>query len=147
MDDTKVPPRKIKVVDRRQFTSDGDPRVKSPAAGTTENVDRTHHSTPEPPQEAKQQSCKSPSLPTSPAKRGDESSSRFVELVAMLASQAELLLVGAEGFPAQPEEAQRLIDYLGVLEKKTAGNLSEEESALFSNILYHVRAQYLERST
>lgn len=76
-----------------------------------------------------------------------DSSSRFVELVAMLASQAELLLVGAEGLPAQPVEAQRLIDYLGVLETKTSGNLTEEESRVISNILYHLRSLYLQKTS
>ena len=65
----------------------------------------------------------------------------------MLASQAELLLVGAEGLPAQPVEAQRLIDYLGVLETKTSGNLTEEESRAISNILYHLRSLYLQNSS
>jgi len=76
-----------------------------------------------------------------------EPTSRFVELVAMLAGQAELLMTGAEGLPAQPAEAQRLIDYLGVLETKTAGNLSDEERQVFSDILYHVRSLFLQKSS
>ena len=65
----------------------------------------------------------------------------------MLAGQAELLMVGAEGLPAQPEDAQRLIDYLGVIETKTAGNLSKEEGQVLSNILYHLRSLYLQKSS
>ena len=65
----------------------------------------------------------------------------------MLAGQAELLMIGAEGLPAQPADAQRLIDYLGVLETKTAGNLAEEEGKVLSNILYHLRSLYLQETS
>jgi len=70
-----------------------------------------------------------------------------LELVATLAGQAELLMVGAEDFPAQPSDAQRLIDYLGVLETKTAGNLSEKEGQVLSNILYQLRSLYLQKTS
>jgi uncharacterized membrane protein YgcG len=69
----------------------------------------------------------------------------FLELVAMLAGQAELLLVGAEDLPARPEEAQRMIDYLGVLEEKTAGRLADDEAKLLSSVLYQLRTFYLQR--
>lgn len=65
----------------------------------------------------------------------------------MLAGQAELLMVGAEGLPAQPADAQRLIDYLGVLETKTAGNLSKEEGQALSNILYQLRSLFIQKSS
>lgn len=63
----------------------------------------------------------------------------------MLAGQAELLLVGTDDFPAQPAEAQRVIDYLGALEKKTAGNLSAEEGKVLSTVLYQLRTYFLQR--
>ena len=63
----------------------------------------------------------------------------------MLAGQAELLLVGAENLPAQPAEGQRLIDYLGVLEEKTTGNLSDEEAKVLSSVLYQLRTFFLQR--
>jgi hypothetical protein len=67
-----------------------------------------------------------------------------LELVTMLASQAELLLVGAEDLPAQPAEGQRLINYLGVLEEKTAGNLSADETKILSTVLYQLRTFILQ---
>lgn len=146
MDETKVPPQKIKVVDRRKFTSDGDPRTESPASQDTNVTDRNIPPPPSPGQPAAE-SHQKPQTPSSPTGMPGDSSSRFVELVAMLASQAELLLVGAEGLPAQPVEAQRLIDYLGVLETKTSGNLTEEESRVISNILYHLRSLYLQKTS
>ena len=147
MDETKVPPRKIKVVDRRKFTSDGDPRAESAASRDTNAPDRTPPPSPEPPQTEAERTRQETQTPSAPKGRGDESSSRFLELVAMLAGQAELLMVGAEGLPAQPADAQRLIDYLGVLETKTAGNLSEEEGQVLSNILYHLRSLYLQKTS
>ena len=62
----------------------------------------------------------------------------------MLAGQAELLLVGAKDLPAQPEEGQRLINYLGVLEEKTAGNLAAEEAKILSTVLYQLRTFFLQ---
>jgi len=147
VDETKVPPRKIKVVDRRKFTSDGDPRSESPAPRATTTADRAPPPTPDPPRPPVRQT-RGENPNSSPPEEGarDKPSSRFVELVVMLAGQAEILLVGAEGLPAQPAEAQRLIDYLGVLETKTAGNLSDEENKILSNILYELRSMFLEKS-
>ncbi len=72
------------------------------------------------------------------------STNDFLELVAMLAHQAELLVLGAEGFPAQPAEARRLIDYLGALEEKTSGNLSAEESKILSDIIFQLRTLFVQ---
>lgn len=136
---------KIKVVDRRKFSSDGDPLEAT--ASTTETIAETP--TPEAPPEdpisepAKPASESGPATPT-PQNHG-QPSQLFLELVTMLAGQAELLLVGAEDLPAQPAEAQRMINYLGVLEEKTAGNLSEDEAKLLSGLLYQLRTFYLQR--
>ena len=46
---------------------------------------------------------------------------------------------------AQPAEAHRMINYLGVLEEKTAGNLSDDEVKLLSSLLYQLRTFYLQR--
>ena len=111
---------KIKVVDRRKFSSDGDPlETGAPAAETT---------APEaPPEDLVSETAVPPPEPgpaTPAPEHHGQPSQMFLELVTMLAGQAELLLVGADDLPAQPAEAQRMINYLGVLEEKTAGNLS-----------------------
>jgi hypothetical protein len=62
----------------------------------------------------------------------------------MLAQNAELLLVGAEGLPAQPEEARHFIDILAALEAKTAGNLSPEEAAFLTDLVFQLRAAYVQ---
>jgi hypothetical protein len=70
-------------------------------------------------------------------------SEEFLELIAMLAQQAEIMMMGAEGLPAQPLQAKRLIDYLGAVETKTRGNLSTEESRLLSDLVFQLRTMYV----
>lgn len=154
MDEGNAPPPKIKVVDRRKFTVEGEERENSPSPdGDTlvgeDTVDQTSSQSPVP-DEAVSEVPQPPEAETvgefrPAADAGSESSPDFIELVLMLAQQAELLLVGGEGFPAQPAQAKRTIDYLGVLESKTQGNLSVEEGQVLSNIVYQLRAAYLQR--
>jgi hypothetical protein len=140
--ETKSEPPKIKVVDRRKFTVEGDPLVTpAPAAEAAAPAAA-------PPED----SAVEPNAPipepdpvTPPTESRGQPSQLFLELVTMLAGQAKLLLVGAEDLPAQPAEAQRLINYLGVLEEKTAGNLSDEEAKVMSSVLYQLRTFFLQR--
>ncbi len=55
-----------------------------------------------------------------------------------------MLLVGAEGLPAEPEQARRIIDYLAALESKTAGNVSPEEQQILANVLFQLRALFVQ---
>lgn len=142
MDETKSEPPKIKVVDRRKFSAEGEPL----------DTPEIHAETPEtaaPPGDASRKVEKPPAGPVPEAPKADgpgQPDARFLELLTMLATQAELLLVGTEEMPARPEEAQRVIDYLGVLEEKTAGNLSADEAQILSTVLYQLRTAYLQRT-
>jgi len=139
--ETRSEPPKIKVVDRRKFTAEGKPldtpgptaEAAAPASPPVVAVEEPETPMPE-----------STAAAPASAHRG-QSSQLFLELVTMLAGQAELLLVGAEGLPAQPEEAQRMINYLGELEEKTAGNLSADEAKLLASVLYQLRTFYLQK--
>lgn len=145
MGETKSEPPKIKVVDRRKFSADGNP-LETPAPRSEEVVEAAAPAPPpEEPVIESQAPVSEPAPVVPPAGNRPHPSREFLELVTMLAGQAELLLVGAEDLPAQPAEAQRVINYLGVLEKKTAGNLSEEESKVLSSVLYQLRTFYLQR--
>jgi hypothetical protein len=86
-----------------------------------------------------------PTPPSAPKSSASGSSRLFLELLTMIAGQAELLLVGAEGLPAQPDEARRLIDYLAVLEEKTKGNLSADEARALSSVVFQLRTFFLQR--
>lgn len=140
MDEPKSEPPKIKVVDRRKFTAEGDP-LDTAAPAVEPAVSEA------PPKEPDAKSAP-PTAETPPTVSSTEvpaqSSPLFLELVTMLASQAELLLVGAEDLPAQPAEGQRLINYLGVLEEKTAGNLSADEAKIMSTVLFQLRTFVLQ---
>jgi hypothetical protein len=47
--------------------------------------------------------------------------------------------------PAEPDQARRMIDYLAVLESKTAGNLSPEEAEVLSSVVFQLRALFIQR--
>lgn len=157
MEESKAPPEKIKVVDRRRFTDDGEPRQdvpppqEAPADVGTPGPDVT---IPEESATGSTDSAESGRQADEPgaesagsaqaAGRGTTTQGGFLELVAMLAHQAELLLLGAEGFAAQPAEARRLIDYLGALEEKTKGNLTSEEAHVLSNIIFQLRTLFVQ---
>ncbi len=154
MVEEKESPRTIKVVDRRWFTVEGDPRNDVPRkAEPTPDVEPPPVAGPDPARRA-------PAVPpsTQPAdppvatgavppfqpNRAATTSPVFVELVVTLAQQAELLLVGAEDVPAEPDEARRLIDYLAALESKTTGNLSPEEAQVLSSVVFQLRTMFIQ---
>ena len=142
--DEKNSPRPIKVVDRRKFTAAGDPREDSGAPRQKEDekdVADLGENTPQTPAAHAADDQVPPPPPTD-----IETSPVFLELIAMLAQQSELLLAGAEGLPAQPTEAKRLIDYLGAIEEKTHGNLSAEEARALSAFIFQLRTEFLQRT-
>jgi hypothetical protein len=73
----------------------------------------------------------------------------FETLISTMATQA-LFALGAIPDPrtgqasVSPELAQHHIDMLGVLEEKTQGNLSDEESKMLSQTLYELRQRYVQ---
>ena len=72
----------------------------------------------------------------------------FIELVNLIALQAAIGLGGYQGpggerIPPNPLAAKHHIDLLEVLEKKTAGNLNEEEKRILDGVLYELRMQYV----
>jgi hypothetical protein len=50
------------------------------------------------------------------------------------------------GPPANLDQARHLIDLLGILEQKTAGNLSSDEQQLLQQFLYALRLTFVEQS-
>jgi hypothetical protein len=75
----------------------------------------------------------------------------FATLLAELAMQASLFL-GEIPDPETNEpiedlnRAKYLIDELGVLEQKTAGNLTPDEERALKNILYELRMKYVRKA-
>ncbi len=76
---------------------------------------------------------------------------RFDLFISGLAMET-LIALGDMAHPATRKKsinlghAKYLIDLLGVLEEKTAGNLSVDEEQLFKDTLYQLRMRYLAKS-
>ena len=68
-----------------------------------------------------------------------------VEFIASFAADALGMVnhPGAEGRDVNPPLAKQCIDMLGTLQRKTRGNLSEEEQHFFELILSQLRMQYV----
>ncbi len=90
-----------------------------------------------------------PTEEAAPAQSGDESSALFAQLVLQQSNLAMMLL----GKVAHPETGQvirdidaakHFIDTLEMLEGKTKGNLSREESALLKQSLMSLRLAFVE---
>jgi len=119
---------RIKVVDRRWFTDDGDPRPDRPASA----------------QPLPARGAAEPPPPAATSAPAPTTSPEFIDLLQMIGGQAELMLTGAEGLPPHPDQARMLIDCLGALEVKTRGNLSPQESQILSNLLFHLRSLFVQ---
>ncbi|MEW6609445.1 MAG: DUF1844 domain-containing protein [bacterium] len=73
----------------------------------------------------------------------------FLDLISML-STSGMIHLGEIKDPITNESKVNLegtrwsIDMLGILEKKTKANLTNEESEILANVLYNLRMKYLE---
>ena len=72
----------------------------------------------------------------------------FLSSLSMQAMMAlgELPLPGTNQRHEDLEQARYLIDTLGVLQEKTRGNLTAEESQFLENALYELRLRYAQKS-
>ncbi|HEY6066848.1 MAG TPA: DUF1844 domain-containing protein [Thermoanaerobaculia bacterium] len=144
----------IRVVDRRMFTPEGElrpdfepeePAPPPPRAAAAGEASEAPRAAPAP--EATEPG---PSGRTEPEGGAPgEPRSEFARIVSSLATTA----YSALGLLADPAAgavrrdlavARQMIDWLGVLEQKTRGNLSFEESDLLSRVLYELRLAYVE---
>jgi Domain of unknown function (DUF1844) len=139
----------IRVVDRRMFTPDGQLRPGFEAEEAPEPPKAPPAAAP-PPRSAAPE-APAPAAPPSEAGSGSEraTSQGFVSLVSFLASNVYAALgvdpmTGERLTRKEPAAARQMIEWLGVLEQKTRGNLSFEESSLLSNVLSELRLAYVE---
>jgi hypothetical protein len=145
----------IRVVDRRMFTPEGELRPGfEPEEGSSESAPAaTTTAAPPPPPEPKASAAAEAAgapaseeeLPETPG----EPRSEFARIVSSLATSAYSAL-GLLSDPASGARrrdlavARQMIDWLAVLEQKTRGNLSFEESDLLARVLYELRLAYVE---
>jgi len=142
MEPVKEEEKPIRVVDRRMFTSDGELR---PDVETEEAPEP-----PKPPPAAasgKPAGAEPPPSPGAPAER--TTSQAFLTLVSFLATNVYAALgidaMTGKTLPRRdPAAAQQMIEWLVVLEQKSRGNLTFEETDLLSRALYELRMAYVE---
>ena len=135
----------FKVIDRRQFTSDGQSRDDAEPVPPRKETPPPLSPPSSPPSARGKQP--EPSGPA-PAQRGPVN---FQHLVLSLATTAMFQMgmmenPGEEQPQADIAAAQETIDLLNVLEGKTKGNLTQEEEGLLSNSLYELRMCFVEVS-
>ncbi len=121
----------IRVVDRRMFTPEGDLRPDFEA-----EEEKPAAAPPPPPP----RSGEPPPRTERPAAAA-EPRTQFASFVEFLAVNASSALQHGN-----PRVAQQMIDWLGMLESKTRGNLSFEESNFLSGVLYELRLAFVEVS-
>ncbi len=124
----------FKVVDRRSFATDGTRRPDVPE-------DEERAATPA--------SGARSAQPSAPAAEPVEADEGFETLVSYLSTTAMFQLGALPGpsgerIPADMPNARRTIELLEVLQRKTRGNLTLEESRLLDDVLYDLRMSYLE---
>ena len=138
MPDDKDSASGFKVVYKRTFATDGTRRPDVP-----EYEERGTPSTPPPPSAAR---STQPSVPATEPAEPDEG---FETLVSYLSTTAMFQLGALPGpsgerIPADMPNARRTIELLEVLQRKTRGNLTPDESRLLEDVLYELRMSYLE---
>jgi hypothetical protein len=157
----------FKVVDRRPFNPDGTPRELSAEDEEAQEAAQAKAAAAEPPTEALPAS--EPATPPRPeppkarvaaepqaAREHEPQAGRdplddpasFISLIMSLASNAAASL-GMMPHPVTGETgvdlktAKHWIDVLGMLEKKTAGNLDPQEDQMLEGLLADLRMQYV----
>ncbi|HEY3169931.1 MAG TPA: DUF1844 domain-containing protein [Thermoanaerobaculia bacterium] len=138
----------IRVVDKRMFTPEGELRPGF------EPEDSAPEGPPPPGRPAPKVAAPSPTTEAPPAAEPDAAASteprtEFARIVSSLATTAysALGLLSDSASGARHRDlavARQMIDWLAVLEQKTRGNLSFEESDLLSRVLYELRLAYVE---
>jgi len=128
----------FKVVDRRAFSSDGTRRQGQP-----EDAERRHE-TPTPPS-----TPESSPIEVDQEEYAEPEGTGFEALVSYLSTTAMFQLgllpgPGGERIPPDFVNAQRSIDLLEVLQKKTRGNLTPDEGRLLEDVLYELRMSFVE---
>jgi hypothetical protein len=135
----------IRVVDRRMFTPEGELRPGFEPEETSETPRAAVAAPPPAPSPEAPVEEPAPPVPEAPPEPGGEFA-RIVSSLATTAYSALGLLADPAGGPRHRDlaVARQMIDWLGVLEQKTRGNLSFEESDLLSRVLYELRLAYVE---
>lgn len=150
---------KVRVIDRRRFTAEGEmrapesvpaaeprPEATRPVAAAPAEPEpapeREHAHTAAEPQPTFDQALGSEAEPVAPGAL--PSGPGIGDIVDLLAQQAMAFLSGqVPGRGRDPATARYFIDLLGVLKEKTAGRLTLEETNFLDDVLYQLRSLFV----
>lgn len=122
------------VSDRRHFTPDGQAKDQEPAEAPAGSAAEPATGTAAAPSEP-------PPSPPRPVSLG--------EFALSLGAQAGMLLSGqgedAKDEPAALDAARQIISVLEMLQEKTAGNRTSEETRILEELLFQLRMAYVQR--
>jgi hypothetical protein len=154
----------VKVIDRRWFTAEGEPRESVPghaaappaeeppapaaASAPAAPAPAARAAVPEPSGTAPQEAEIPASTAAAPPERGDTGAlptgPGLADIVDLLAQQAMAFMSGqVPGRGRDPATARYFIDLLGVLKEKTAGRLTLEETNFLDDVLYQLRSLFV----
>jgi Domain of unknown function (DUF1844) len=138
---------KVRVVDRRWFTAEGELKDSGAPAAAPSPTAATPRAEPAPSPPAATPPTGSQTTPAAPSAAGkDEAPSEvgFLDLVDFLAQQAVALLSGQiPGRGRDPVMARFFIDLLGVVQEKTSGQLAPEETRYLEDVLFQLRSLFV----
>jgi hypothetical protein len=145
----------FKVTDRRLFNADGTPRDLPPEE-SPETAAAAPASAPEPAMPATSSAEHEVEVPSQPSEElyddeeleGAQDPASFVNFLMSIASNAASALGMMENPVTHQREVdlqlgKQWIDVLGMLQKKTHGNLTKQEQQLVEGVLSDLRMQYV----
>ncbi len=138
MNEEEKPKKPVKVIDRRWFTPDGELR---------EDLPTPQPQPPEPPPQPAPQAQSGEGEQRQRSRGAVHFPNRlsFFDLVDFFAQQAVALLSGqVPGRGRDPETARYFIDLLGVVQEKTSGQVTPEEARYLDDVLFQLRAVYVQ---
>lgn len=133
----------FKIIDRRQFTSEGKIRQESETEPEPDEAPPPQAEDP-PPQVQEEK-------PPETAEQDTQEGMNFSSFLLSLATTG-MVHLGEIPEPTTGqklenlEAASQMIDILGILKEKTEGNLLSEESQLLESLLYELRMKFLSKS-
>ena len=133
----------FKIVDRRQFTSEGKIRQESETEPEPDEAPPPQAEDP-PPQVQEEK-------PPETAEQDTQEGMNFSSFLLSLATTG-MVHLGEIPEPTTGqklenlEAASQMIDILGILKEKTEGNLLSKESQLLESLLYELRMKFLSKS-
>lgn len=158
-DKTEHDEESFKVFDRRKFTITGEERTDLPpeeAAPPIKELPRQEPAKTAPPaKEAARSGSPQPlSEPAEPPQArktaSGEDSEEFAAFMMSLANSAMVYLETKDPIAGRAQQnmaaCKQMIDWMALLQRKTEGNRTPEESQLLETLLYELRMQFLAKN-